>query len=322
MTLSALKTKLIIDTDPCIGDALAITTALLDPNLDVLALTATAGMVSGKHANHNLHAITGLVDAQKWPRVGWCHEHLPQAVIEDDVFPIKTLYGTGGLGDFRANIAPPHAPTEAAKLMADLVRQHPKKVHILCLGPLTNLALAAERSPDFFEGVAGITCMGGTLDGAGNVTPVSEFNMFADPEAARSVFDSKASTVLVPLDVSQGVTFSFADFDRLPEAKESPISQVAQDWIQYALRTHRQALGQESISLNEIAALATLARPKAFERELRAMRVETEGTICRGATIFDQRHQRIWPLNCEVVTSVDAKIVTDYFLGTLWSAII
>src|SRR5229473_8661662 len=63
-----LARKMIIDLDPGIGDAVAALLAMLDPQIDLLALTATAGRVSGKLATRNLHGIVGLVDPPKWPR--------------------------------------------------------------------------------------------------------------------------------------------------------------------------------------------------------------------------------------------------------------
>ena len=57
--------KLIIDADPGIGDALAVALALLDPDIDLLAVTATAGCVSGPIATRNLQAVIELIVRQR-----------------------------------------------------------------------------------------------------------------------------------------------------------------------------------------------------------------------------------------------------------------
>ena len=55
-------------------------------------------------------------------------------------------------------------------------------------GPLTNIAMALRRAPDLADRLAGISLMGGSAT-FGNRTPVAEFNIWADPEAAAVVFD-------------------------------------------------------------------------------------------------------------------------------------
>ena len=54
--------KVIIDCDPGIDDAVALCLALFDPRLEVLALTATAGVVDADQATTNLRAIISRLD--------------------------------------------------------------------------------------------------------------------------------------------------------------------------------------------------------------------------------------------------------------------
>ena len=72
-----MPSKLIIDADPGIGDALAVAIALLDPEVDLLAVTATAGCVSGATASRNLQTVIELIDPDKWPRLGSSDAELP-----------------------------------------------------------------------------------------------------------------------------------------------------------------------------------------------------------------------------------------------------
>lgn len=51
-------------------------------------------------------------------------------------------------------------------------------------GPLTNADLAVLKEPRISKNVRMLTMMAGGVN-AGNVTEVAEFNVFADPEAAR-----------------------------------------------------------------------------------------------------------------------------------------
>ena len=71
------------------------------------------------------------------------------------------------------------------------------------LGPLTNVATALRRDPRIATSVKECTIMGGTGQGRGNITSVGEFNFWADPEAAKIVFDSVVRIKMVGWDISR-----------------------------------------------------------------------------------------------------------------------
>ena len=55
---------------------------------------------------------------------------------------------------------------------------------MVCLGPLTNVALAMKIDENFAPRIRKFFVMGGNAEGIGNVTITGEFNFWADPEAA------------------------------------------------------------------------------------------------------------------------------------------
>ena len=61
---------------------------------------------------------------------------------------------------------------------------------MVCLAPLTNLALALKTDPELAKNLGEIFIMGGNTEAIGNVTISAEFNFHADPEAAYAVLDS------------------------------------------------------------------------------------------------------------------------------------
>ncbi len=71
--------------------------------------------------------------------------------------------------------------------MIDLVKSHPNEITLLTLGPLTNVFRAAELYPAFLSELKSLVVAGRFTPGGGNVTPSAEFNVLADPEAARFV---------------------------------------------------------------------------------------------------------------------------------------
>lgn len=307
--------KLIIDADPGIGDALAITLALLDPEIDVLAITATAGRVSGLAASRNIQSIVELLDPPKWPRLG-CADKNPfvgESPSGMGVFDMSCLDGPAGLGDLDFPVADLHRPHESAKLMVELVRNEPNEITLLTLGPLTNVEMACERAPDFLDLLNGIYCLGGSIQAGGDITAAAEFNVFANPIAARTVLRSPATKTLVPLDVSSKAVLTFDQFNRVLPDCQSRAAEAVRQLISYALRAHHEQLGLEGVPLHEIVALAAVMRSQFFKRQTMAIDVETAGNLSRGATIFDRRGVRQWHSNIDVVHHIDPQGVLDYF---------
>lgn len=306
--------KLIIDADPGIGDALAITLALIDPNIDLVAITATAGTVSGRDSSRNVHAIVGEIDPPKWPRLGSSHE--PAAALDleyaSSLISPKDLNGEHGLGNFHPAEVELHHPHESHKLMCELVRESPGEITILTLGPLTNLARACERTPGFLQQLGGLVCFGGSVQSGGNVTAAAEFNMYADPDAARMVLGAKAGAMLVPLDVANQVDLTLDQLDRIVETADVTVAIFLQELLPFAFRAHHEHLGQESLSLQELAALSVAVHPRLFEQQPMSVDVETSGELTRGATVFDRRGVQQSQTNIHVVTEIDAQGVIDY----------
>ncbi len=311
--------KVIIDTDSGIGDAVALAVALLDPNLDVLGVTATPGCVSGPAAFRNVQAVVEHLDPPKWPRFGFADGQAAISGIDfgpTDV-SMTELHGPSGLGDWEFRMADLHHRHESAKLMIDIVRSEPNEVTLLCLGPLTNLELASERFPGFFDLVHGVVFAGGTVRAGGDVTAAAEFNVFADPVAARHVLTSPASKTLVPLDVSRKFLLTLDQFDRLKARAKEEVCTLLERLLPFAFRAHHQHLGIEGVALTELVALASVSRPRLFEREPMAVDVETNGELTRGMTVFDRRGIPRWQSNIDVITDADIQGVADYLVDVL-----
>lgn len=307
---------LVIDADPGIGDAVAIAAALADPSLDVVGLTAVGGCVSGLQAGRNLQALVEVLDPPKWPRIG-TSEAPACRPPDDSAFPVALLNGPHGLGDWEPGMADLHHQRDATKLLSELSRTYPHELVILTLGPLTNIALTAERDPGFLDRLLGLYCLGGTIDVAGDVTPAAEYNIYASPASARAVLRSPASKTLIPLDVSHKTTLTFEQLDRLAQGHETAGSRAIASLLSFALRSHHQHNGLESLWLPELTALAAITRPQLCQRASLAVDVEVDGELTRGMTVFDRRLRPAWRANLEVIRDVDSQGLLDYLAEVL-----
>jgi inosine-uridine nucleoside N-ribohydrolase len=307
---------LVIDADPGIGDAVAIAVALADPNVDVVGLTAVGGSVSGLQAGRNLQGLIEALDPSKGPRIGTSDSPACR-VAEDDTFPLALVNGPHGLGDWEPGMADLHHQRDATKMLSELSRTYPHELIVLSLGPLTNIALTAERDPGFLDRLLGLYCLGGAIEVPGNVTPVAEFNIYAGPASARSVLRSPATKTLIPLDVSQKTTLTFEQLDRICPASDQPTKRALRSLLSYELRSFHQHWGLESVWLPELTALAAITQPQLFQRAAVAVDVEVDGQLTRGMTVADRRIRPAWRANLEIVRDVDSQGLLDYLDSVL-----
>lgn len=291
--------KLIIDCDPGIGDAVALCMALFDPRLNVMAVTATAGIVGSEQATTNVRALIEQLDPPRYPRVGAAapSHHAP---VED----ANLLHGPDGLAgcDFVATDRQHQHSSD--KVISELLRLHPGQITILCCGPLTNLARVFQRDPALMPLVDKIVICGGTYTAPGDRTPAAEANMFYDPPAAHEVFASATTKSLVPLDVTEQVTFGIGLLDSLP-AKWTRVGSLLHRLLPYSFRAAHEYLGRETICLADATALLAVLEPDLFDWREVGGAVETRGELTRGATVFDRRSRQQWQFNMEVAIGID-----------------
>jgi purine nucleosidase len=306
--------KVIIDCDPGIDDALALTLALFDPRLEVVAVTAVAGNVPAERVTTNVQAVVERLDPPRYPRLG-------SATPAEDVPYIdgRQIHGPDGLGGMDLAVSKLARQHASEKLICDEVRAAAGDVTILCLGPLTNLARALAREPDLAEQMSRVVIRGGSVKLVGNATPCAEFNIYADPVSARAVFKSATAKTLIPLDVTEQVVWGLDLLDKLPD-EMTRAGKLLRGMLPYLFRAHRQHLGLESIRLHDAVALVAVLHPELFHTEDLPADVEVSGEITLGATIFDRRPNAPHRADLEVALEIDTAAVADCIVRGLAEA--
>ena len=299
--------KVIIDVDPGIDDAVALTMALFDPRLDVVAVTAVGGNVEPEQATVNLQSIVGFLDPPRLPRLG--------IAMDGGVRPARpySMHGPDGLGGIDLPRVALHGGHASDKVIWECLRAHPREITIVALGPLTNISRVLTRDPQAAELVGGLVICGGTVNACGNATATADFNFFCDPAAARHVIREPLAKTLVPLETSSQVCLGFEVLDALP-GTFTRAGKILRQMLTHAFRAHRQILGSEGICLHDVVALVAAGNPELFERMPVAADVETTGELTAGMLVIDRRQVRTERPNVELLVGCDPAAVKDCML--------
>lgn len=306
--------KIILDVDPGIDDAVAVCMALFDPTLEVVAITSVGGNVSPQQAAKNVQVILSQMDPPRWPRIG-------AATAPEHGLPAegRRIFGPDGFGGVAFEVAVRRDLHPSEKIICDEVRTAPEAVTILACGPLTNIARAFLRDPQLPSLLGQLIIVGGTVSGPGNITPAAEFNIYCDPQAARSVFRAPCTKTLIPLDVTNRVELTLDILHRLPD-ENTRVGRFLRKLLPAAFRAYRQQLGLEGIRIHDVVGLVALKRPELFSFVEMAGDVETMGELTLGATVFDRRRVPAWRPNIAVATDVDRQGVIEEIIRALHAA--
>ncbi|XP_054720023.1 uncharacterized protein LOC129229688 [Uloborus diversus] len=195
--MSKTRSKLVIDTDCGIDDAMAIMLALSAKDVcDVVGITCCFGNCTLDNACKNVMRVLTLCGETNIPIYRGCRS----AFINND--KLGTVHGSDGLGN-RGHEFSTGGLTEseipATFALIKMAKEHPKEITLVAIGPLTNLAMAHRIDPHFTENLKSIVILGGNYKGIGNATDTAEFNFYCDPESANIILTEAAcSVVLVP----------------------------------------------------------------------------------------------------------------------------
>ncbi len=271
-----MVTRLIIDTDPGIDDAIAIFLALASPEVDVVGLTTVFGNCAVDVATRNALTLLDIAGRADLPVARGSDKPL----ATDYLGAIPHIHGHDGLGD--GGMLPEPSGRAADVTAAEFLCRQAPGATILAIGPLTNLALALRLRPDLDTLVDQVVVMGGNALGPGNATPAAEANMMNDPEAADVVFGARWPVTMVGLDVTHKVVMSGAAVDAAT-GTDSPTARLLGQAVPLYRSFLGQANGLDGIYLHDPSAVAYLLEPTLFRTERWPVRVETQG-ISRGKT--------------------------------------
>ena len=247
--------SVVIDTDTASDDAVALMMALRHPRVEVEAITVVAGNVGIDQAVQNALYVVDLCGRSTPVHAG------AAGPIVQDLDTAQDVHGEDGMGDIGLPVRG-RTPSEghAVDVLIDSFLDRPGEIDLVTLGPLTNVALALTRAPRLAMAIRHCYIMGGTGAGHGNVTPLAEYNFWADPEAAAIVVQAPMPKTVVGWDISvASATFSPEEAAAL-RSLGTPYAEVAVD-CQAVLDGYARDTGLAGFDLPDPIAMAVALDP-------------------------------------------------------------
>jgi purine nucleosidase len=294
-------TPVILDCDPGHDDMLAIVLAAAHPAIDLLAITTVAGNGTLERTTANARAVCALAGIRGVPiAAGAPGPLVAPPRIADDVHGESALDGA----ELPSGEDIPLLPEHAVALMARLLREHDRPVTLIPTGPLTNVALLLRLYPELAARIEQIVLMGGTM-GAGNTTPLAEFNIVVDPEAADVVVRSGVPVTLCGLDVTHQALATPAVLDRIA-AQGTPLARAVVGLLGFFGERYRELWGFAAPPVHDPVAVARVIDPAIVGCQEAHVAIELAGTHTRGATVCDRHGVLGRQPNARVATTLDA----------------
>lgn len=302
---------IILDCDPGHDDMVAIMLAAASPAIDLRAITTVAGNGTLERTTYNARATCALSGIRDVPIAAGAPGPLVGSLrTAPDVHGESALEGAD-LG--RADVAV--ADVHAVELMAQLLAASEAPIALVPVGPLTNVALLLRRHPELRERIAEIVLMGGTM-GAGNVTPLAEFNIVVDPEAAQIVLESGLPVTFCGLDVTHQALATREVLDRLT-ALGTPLATTVVRLLGYFGGRYRDIWGIPDPPLHDPVAVARLIDPSLVEVVDAHVAIELKGAHTRGATVCDRFGVLGRAPNAKVAVDLDAPRFWDHVVDAV-----
>lgn len=276
------KIPVIIDCDPGHDDALMLMLAFGSGLFDVKAVTTSAGNQTQDKTLANTLKILSLIGADV-PVYRGCEKPILRNLVIDD-----SVHGESGLHGI-AWVVSAFQPESisAVEGIARILSESETKITIVPTGPLTNIAAFLLAFPNLKDRIERISLMGGGIF-RGNMTPLAEFNIYADPEAAAIVFAAGIPVTMCGLDVTHKAVVFQKDID-LFRAIGNKSGEAAANFLEFYSRFYRKNRIEleGGAALHDPCAIAWLINPDMFKTKSCYVAVETKGELTSGATVVD-----------------------------------
>ncbi|HVV24990.1 MAG TPA: nucleoside hydrolase [Pseudonocardiaceae bacterium] len=278
--------EIILDVDTGVDDALAILLAVRHPDVRLRAITCVAGNTDVDQVVANTLRVLDAAGADDLPVARGAHTPLLATLRH-----ARHVHGEDGMADTGLPASSRRPTAEhAVELLRREILTAPEPVTLVTLAPLTNIALLLRTYPEVTANIGRVVTMGGSAS-VGNASPVAEFNVWHDPEAAAIVFGAGLPLTMYGLDVFYGAAVPRSAAEELATSTE-PGTWLAGKLLLFASDRygHDHRLGEPGgAGLGDAGAVCAAIDPAGLITRRMPVAVETSGSLSRGQTVTDHR---------------------------------
>jgi inosine-uridine nucleoside N-ribohydrolase len=299
-----MPTKVILDVDTGTDDAVALMTAALSPDLELVGATSVNGNTTIDYTTENTLRVFDWIGMPEIP----VHRGMDRPMVRSQVARGMATRIHGDLLDLPpvshgATLQPGHA----VDWLIETYLASNGDIVLCPVGPLTNIAMAIQREPRMVEAIPEIVIMGGAHD-HGNMTPSAEFNIWLDPEAARIVVNCGVPIRMIPLDATHRALVSTEDAGRL-RALGTPAGEAAARFVLKRIdgydATQPMPHRAGAAPVHDALAVCAIIDPSVVTTELIPVDVEVSAELSAGRTVCDFRFRGGKPANVHFAIDAD-----------------
>lgn len=275
------KRNIIIDCDPGIDDVVALCFAAANTDkFNILGITTVAGNQTIEKVTENTLGLMTLLNSDIKVAKG------AKGPLLREKRPASHVHGENGVGDYQFPKSKELFSNNAVTFLRDTIMASEDKVTLVPVGPLTNIALLIKTFPEVMDKIELLSIMGGAVWG-GNMSSTAEFNVWADPEAARIVFDSKLPIVMSGLDVTHSSGLYRDDVNNLLKS-EGKVTRMCGEILNYYFKGDNVNKGTFT-PIHDACALMYLIHPELYKSRHMPVSVDCSEGLNRGNTACDVR---------------------------------
>lgn len=305
----------IIDCDPGIDDVMALTLAFAHPELDIKLITTEPGNQTQAKTIHNALAFTSYMKQDIEIARGLDAPFFRKLEIAAEV------HGDNGLGDVQFPEPTIQLSNRTAiEAMKETLLASEEQIVLIATGPLTNIGALLLAHPEVKSKIKYISYMGGAAVG-GNMSPTAEFNVYVDPHAAETVFQSGIPIVMSGLDVTHKAYVTLEELDNI-EAIGSDFAHKVAAMLRFYVHAAKQTAFhspefENRIRLHDLCAVSYVLTPELFEGDDCYVAIELEGKYTAGTTVVDYEQRTGLPHNVKVLHTVQREKFVEQFMDAV-----
>lgn len=290
--------KIILDCDPGHDDAIAMLLAHGNPDVELVAVTTVVGNQTLEKVTRNALAVARIAGITGVPFAAGC----PRPLVRE-IETAPDIHGETGLdGPELPEPAFDVDERHAVDLIIDTVMAHePGEITLVPTAGLTNIALAVRKEPRIAERVREVVLMGGGYH-QGNWSPVAEFNIVIDPEAAHIVFNERWPVTMVGLDLTHQALATPEVTGRIAKLGTRPAAFV-NELLDFFGATYLENQGFAHPPVHDPCAVAHVIDPDVMTVRKAPVDIELRGGLTLGMTVADFRAPA--PADCHTQVAVD-----------------